>query len=469
MRGLAIPLIALHTLQLTNLLMTGNFVVATTLENLSTAPVVGNTVYYAFGVGFGYLLLWIPTLFLPSCSKKVLPISLILLCCLLLIKSLPTHRLAMTAKEAWDTIMFVANHKKEINEKFLRKDFQASTRNPYDLYCKDCNVIIIFAEGTSKRVISEELTPNTLRFASESIQFANYFNHQAATFRGIRGSLCSSFSLKGGFYQTNDGLGQMEEKDIYKQYKGLLESLPSILNEHGYHTHFLSPHDRNDRLAALMSTIGFQTTSIAQVSPFETDRETYERLFNQAVDLRKKNKPFLLTTYIVGTHHGLDSPDIKFGDGSNPYLNKFHNQDFWFGKFLEKFNSSDLAKNTLLIFTTDHATYPTPEYQKVFHTSCSVFHDQIPLYFYKKGIEPDTVDAHFRTSLALTPTVLDLLRITEVKNHFLANSLFSEPTQWERYAAQGMPTFHVDDDGVVRENHSPEFTEMLKDFYQISG
>lgn len=356
-----------------------------------------------------------------------------------------------------------------LKQKFLRKDFQTSSRNPYNLYCKDCNVIIIFAEGTSKRVFSEELTPNTMRFASQSIQFNNYFNHQAATFRGIRGSLCSSFSLKGGFYQTNDGLGQMEEKDIYKQYKGLLESLPSILNEHGYHTHFLSPHDRTDRLATLMSTIGFQTTSIAQVSPFEMDRETYERLFNKAVDLRKKNKPFLLTTYIVGTHHGLDSPDIKFGDGSNSYLNKFHNQDFWFGKFLERFNSSELAKNTLLIFTADHATYPTPEYQKVFHTSCSVFHDQIPLYIYKKGIEPHTVDVHFRTSLALTPTVLDLLRITEVTNHFLANSLFSEPTKWERYAAQGIPTFHVDDDGVVRENHSPEFTEMLKDFYQISG
>ena len=62
LRFLVIPLIALHTLQLTNLLMTGNFVVATTLENLNSASDVGHTVYYALAIGTLYIITWLPTM-----------------------------------------------------------------------------------------------------------------------------------------------------------------------------------------------------------------------------------------------------------------------------------------------------------------------------------------------------------------------------------------------------------------------
>ena len=79
------------------------------------------------------------------------------------------------------------------------------------------------------------------------------------------------------------------------------------------------------------------------------------------------------------------------------------------------------------------------------------------------------IDAGLRTSLALAPTVLDILGIVDVRNHFLANSLFDQPTKWERFCAQGKSMYHVDDDGIVREIKSVEFKELLTKFYSFSG
>lgn len=53
------------------------------------------------------------------------------------------------------------------------------------------NVIIIFAEGTSRKVLEDtqysNLMPAVYQFANESIDVRNYYNHTAPTYRGIRG------------------------------------------------------------------------------------------------------------------------------------------------------------------------------------------------------------------------------------------------------------------------------------------
>lgn len=62
----------------------------------------------------------------------------------------------------------------------------------------------------------------------------------------------------------------------------------------------------------------------------------YENLFAEAQRLAEQKRPFLLATYVLGTHVGLDSPDVKYDDGKNSFLNKFYNQDYWLGAFLAK-------------------------------------------------------------------------------------------------------------------------------------
>jgi lipoteichoic acid synthase len=66
---------------------------------------------------------------------------------------------------------------------------------------KPLNVIILFFEGVSARVMGHyggpyaNLTPVLDRFSERTITVDNYYNHTAATFRGIRGGAFVSFSL----------------------------------------------------------------------------------------------------------------------------------------------------------------------------------------------------------------------------------------------------------------------------------
>lgn len=58
-----------------------------------------------------------------------------------------------------------------------------------------------------------------------------------------------------------------------------------------------------------------------------------------------------------------DSPDQKFGDGKHFLLNRFYNFDYYFKEFLQKFENSSLADNTILVFTADHATFEDSDFQ----------------------------------------------------------------------------------------------------------
>ena len=96
-----------------------------------------------------------------------------------------------------------------------------------------------------------------------------------------------------------------------------------------------------------------------------------------------------------------------------------------FKYFLDDFKSSELADNTILIFTTDHSTYADQSYTDVFTdykrncTDCDV----MPLFIYYDGIEPQEIDADGRNSLCFAPTVLDFLDL-DAENYFLGSSLF---------------------------------------------
>lgn len=266
------------------------------------------------------------------------------------------------------------------------------------------------------------------------------------------------------------GFAEITEGEILKHYSGILESLPTILAKKGYKSTFISPHKKGEALASLMLATGFdEAKSSNKKSGFDSDKQTYERIYREAKKLHREGKKFLVSGYIVGTHHGLDSDDIKYGNGANAYRNKFHNQDYWFGEFLRKFKNSPMANDTILVYTTDHSTYPVKDFQQTFQTSVNVFHDQIPLAFMGPNLEANKIDAKFRTSISLAPTILDLLDVDKYQSHFLGNSLFQQPTIWERYCAQGDTLFYVEEDGFVRETFDKKIKGLLKLFYSISG
>ena len=86
-----------------------------------------------------------------------------------------------------------AQKRDEIIEKFTKNSMNGNI----DINTEDMNLIVIFTEGLGEVVLDSNdkyagLTPNLLKFKKESYDFKNYYNHTAATYKGIRGQLFSS-------------------------------------------------------------------------------------------------------------------------------------------------------------------------------------------------------------------------------------------------------------------------------------
>lgn len=304
------------------------------------------------------------------------------------------------------------------------------------------NVIVIFIEGTSSRLLGNYgghypgLTPNLSRMADESMVVDNYFNHAAATFRGIQGQMTSGYTFHGGWEK---GTG-WEDGNASSYAKRSYATLPKVLNAHGYDTIFFSPHKKSEGLYSLAQMLGFEDIYYYARSrkelltdpqpPFKealTDHDEYRALTNY-LKQRDDAKPFMIGLYSLGTHAFLDVPSggEKYGDGRDISLNTLHNLDAQFGKFYDYFMKSKYSKNTVLVVTADHAHYPGPPYMAVAGSDFKpYFVDRIPLLISAPWLKlPRRFDAHDRTSLDLTPTILQILDINKGWNSFLGFSIF---------------------------------------------
>ena len=137
------------------------------------------------------------------------------------------------------------------------------------------------------------------------------------------------------------------------------------------------------------------------------------------------SNPYFTMVYTYGTHLTFDSPNEQYGNGENPLLNKFYNFDVYLKEFLDKFKNNPAFDNTILVLTSDHATFADKEFIATFPSTNRVNSDvdEVPLVLYYKGITPETIDVEGRNSLSLVPTILDYMDVS-VPNYFLGDTLF---------------------------------------------
>lgn len=283
-----------------------------------------------------------------------------------------------------------------------------------ELLAEKPNVILIFTEGLSQNVISDNrnLMPNVKKYQEKSISFDNYCNHTFATYRGL---ICQLFS---GY--------QWENYD-----SNYLVSLQEILGREGYKTSFINTEPNNEEFTAYLNAFGFEQVYGDESSKCNgaagsiADEDAYELLFQIAEE--NSDGPFFVSIYTFGTHASLASTQQKYGDGRDEELNKFYNVDYQFGKFMKKFEKSDWADDTIVIFTSDHATYQDDSFSAAFpqYERSATSLDEIPFFIYHKGIKPEMIDVGGRNSICLAPTILDYLDISD-ENCFVGTSLFSE-------------------------------------------
>lgn len=342
---------------------------------------------------------------------------------------------------------------------FYREEIDDAIKAPETLG-ENPNIVLIFTEGLSQNIIDDRrnIMPNLASFQSQSIDFENYFNHTFATYRGIQGQLYSGYQFKN------------EEKNT-------LTSVQEILKKNGYITTFINSEPKNSTFTKYLDDFEFDSliTSTELNGPAETvtDKDLYEQLFSEMENLSSTGEPFFIATYTFGTHISLDSPNAMYQDGDNALLNRFYNLDAQFGIFFEKFKESQLSKNTIIIFTSDHATFVDNDFRESFpnYKRNHGMVDEIPLYIYFSGVQPLEIDVNGRNSLGLAPTILDLVDISD-SNYFLGNSLFnvnmnifdttfvSETTR--------LSTNRVTDGAHIlpfNYSESPEFETLLEQYY----
>lgn len=348
-----------------------------------------------------------------------------------------------------------------------------------DVKRKRPNVVIIFTEGMSARLIDAYgsarpgLTPYIDQFASNNLKVINYFNHTAATYRGLQGQMTSGYPLSGG----SGSADSWETGDNSKQLARLAyASLPSILRSSGYRTYFISPHPDSVALNTMLRSLDFDEVYSAEtaVSELKIDPGIRiaggsiddEKLFESLKQLLQTHEspgaaPIFAGVYNIGTHAFLDTRPggLTYGDGQNQVLNRFHNYDRAVGQFLQWFSNSPFSKNTILIFTADHSTYPDKYYREAVGEQVKpYFVDQIPLIIHDPFLVlPRVFDANGANSLSLAPTVLQLLGIQHAENSFLGRSLFDGATeQGFALSAIGRSVYVTTPKGVLTKEQAPQ-------------
>lgn len=352
---------------------------------------------------------------------------------------------------------------------------------------KNPNIVLIFMEGTSSRLLGfnqkkySDITPNIDAFATNdrSMIVDNYFNHTAATYRGLHGQFCSIYPTEGGPH--------WEKESGNKRPKNLC--MPHVLTKVGYDTSFFDCHKKGAAfLDELALGTGFERVYLAEdmqrdylagETAIRPDAVSDDQLFRaltehlKAKDKGDNAKPFFLSLYNLGTHANQEaSPDgPQYGDNSNSVLSNIHSYDRAFGKFWDWLKSSEYYENTIVILTADHAHYPEPDHIKAVEGEpyYHYFIDRIPFIIYSPFHDlPPRFDADHRTSLDFAPSLTHLLGIKNFPNHFIGSSIFE--SNEKRVGGIGVANFGDEyyvahEEGITRDVES--FSDIGKDIISV--
>lgn len=510
---LAIPLLValIYTAQLYSLYLSGNFISVLAMQNSAEARIVrGGSIYLALSPGLLWYLLFVAGFVReradsrrtvaskPSRSHNGIRVAggIVLLCVSLVSFRAQKDNGLLAADYRQAPLLAFARNEYDAHRAIVTThaiDAATAARFPLDkswVYQHPLpfasaasstelpNIIVIFTEGTSARLLGcyggkyPGLTPNIDRLATLSMRVVNYYNHTAATYRGLQGQMVSGYPAAGGGEDSAPWETESGRKALGSiRYR----SIANILGENGYHTYFISPHHDSVGLNTLLRALGFDKVfSFDDVSrdiwpgdPFysvegalsDGDLFTALQVLMTKKELGGTGHPFFIGIYTFGTHAFLDVMPFgkRYGDGSNSALNKLHNYDYEVGRFLDYFLASPYAKNTIFVLTADHATYPDQPFRAAAGADFKpLFVDRIPLLIYDPSHRlPAVYDAAGRTSVDLTPSLLQLLGIQEADNSFVGASLFESTPNKIGFAAIGNEFYATDSSGAYPENDIP--------------
>ena len=347
------------------------------------------------------------------------------------------------------------------------------------------NIIVFFSEGFSARSAGiygsrySDITPHIDNFAKSSMVVENYYNHTAATYRGLHGQLCSLFPTYGGNEGWQTNYNDLPEVNYY--------CLNNIFDRNNYETIFLDAHiEHESQVDEMMVQLGFNrviTGGILSRKYLDNAKPQLKfalsdgQFLKGLVGFLKENeksgetgKPFFMGLYNLGTHAFLkmSKDGKKYSGRDNPSLDTIHTFDSAFGLFWEYYKTSPYADNTIIIFTADHCHYPEKPFVEAFDEPGyqKFFVDKIPLIIHDPTrVLPGTFDAKNSTSIDFTPSILHYLGFANHKNPFMGTSIFEQKSKRnDKYGlnSYGPDLFLIDNEKIHKRGSSQDHRIRFK-------
>nr|WP_156310035.1 LTA synthase family protein [Pseudomonas sp. TDA1] len=230
------------------------------------------------------------------------------------------------------------------------------------------NLLVITVEGIPGAYIrpnrqalhsrfNEDLMPKLSRWAERGMNTPDYVLHTHQTIRGLYAMLCGDYDkLANGTPKGVELLTQNERNQA---------CLPAQLRQAGFTTHYLQgaglrfmakdrimPHIGFDSVHGLE---WFRNKNYLDFPWGKDDRAFFEGALDYVGQLRKQDKPWMLTLLTVGTHQPYSAPADYLERYNTPKQAAVAYLDDAIGAFLDNLERQGVLKDTLVVVTSDES------------------------------------------------------------------------------------------------------------------
>lgn len=202
-----------------------------------------------------------------------------------------------------------------------------------------------------------DLMPRLSRWAERGMNIPDYVVHTHQTIRGLYTMLCGDYDKLAN--------GTPKGTEMLTQGRRNQACLPSQLRQAGFSTHFLQGAGlrfmAKDRI---MPHIGFDQVhgqewfgnpNYVEFPWGKDDRAFFEGALTYIGDLRKQDKPWMLTLLTVGTHQPYSAPEAYLQRHDDPKQAAVAYLDDAVDGFLASLERQGVLKDTLVVVTSDES------------------------------------------------------------------------------------------------------------------
>ena len=309
------------------------------------------------------------------------------------------------------------------DEEALRYFDPVKTTEPQDILPNKTNVVIIMLESFGTEFVGaynqgKGYTPFLDSIIGESLTFDYSFANGKRSIEAVPAVIASIPTM-------------MENAYISSPYgNNKINTLPSILKEHGYESAFFHGATNGS-----MSFDGF-----SRICGFDhyygryeyNNDDHYDKTWGildeyfspwSARKMSKMKEPFFSTVFTISSHHPYYIPKHlinKMKRGPQEICASINYGDYSLKKFFVEAKKQSWYNNTLFVLLADHTPATT---SKMYNQRTHIF--RIPIAFYHPGgiLKAERSDRTFQ-QLDIMPTILDLLNI-ETDYYAFGNSYYS--------------------------------------------